>query len=86
MVLSAIVRVYHCVQLSVSASVSVLVLVPLSVCVCLSARVSLSALADAQMAHLVKQGLASGVITEDSDMLPYGLLNPTLNLEPVWAS
>jgi uncharacterized membrane protein YgcG len=29
--------------------------------------------ADAQMAHLVKQGLASGVITEDSDMLPYGI-------------
>lgn len=29
--------------------------------------------ADAQMAYLVKNGLASGVITEDSDMVPYGI-------------
>lgn len=29
--------------------------------------------ADAQMAYLVKAGLADGVITEDSDMVPYGV-------------
>jgi len=59
----ATVRLYH----------SVPVPVPVS-CVSLSLYVSLSVPADAQMAHLVKQGLASAVITEDSDMLPYGLL------------
>ena len=29
--------------------------------------------ADAQMAYLVRKGIAAGVITEDSDMVPYGI-------------